>query len=297
MLARDVPRVAPPVAVGVREVVRRPGIRREHDCDAMRAELPRPDDERRVAHAPVRRSRPHEVEAARPFTGADDAQQGRAVAVGSPVDPDRSRHREAARLHVLLARAARRLVREDLQAKQPRIRREPELGRLAGGVAPLRERRVDALDPHHRRGLPAARAGAAVDAVPDAKPHHVRARLGSAGRAPRQRALPGGEPPGRSPDHRRPTLAGADHVRRDHLELHLRRTGQPKAHRRRVAKPVTVRADRREQWPVAREGNRAVRYVEVEERRTRRRKGRNRGEQQGGHRLTVSLLSNDAGHN
>src|SRR6185436_2074246 len=47
MLARDVPRVAPPVTVSVREVVRRPGIRREHDCDAMRAEPPRPDDERR----------------------------------------------------------------------------------------------------------------------------------------------------------------------------------------------------------------------------------------------------------
>ena len=297
MPACDVPRVAPPVTVGVREVVRRPGIRREHDCDAMGAELPRPDDERRVAHAPVGRSRPHEVEAARPFAGTDDAQQGRAVAVGSPVDPNRPRHREAARLHVLLARAARRLVREDLQAKQPRIRREPELGRLAGGVASLRECRVDALDPHHWRGLRPARTGSAVDTVPDAKPHHVRARLRSAGRTPRQGAWPGAEPSRRSPEHRRPALAGADHVRRDHVELHLRRTGQPKVHRRRVAKPVSVRADRREQWPVAREGDRAVRDVEVEERRTRRCEGRNRGEQQGGHRLTVSLLSNDAGHN
>ena len=94
-----------------------------------------------------------------------------------------------------------------------------------------------------------------------------------------------------------PTFAGSDHVGRDHLELHTRRAGQAKMHGRRVAKTVTVRADGCQQRPVACERNRAARHVKVEERGTRRSEGRNGGEQQGGHRLTVSLLSNDAGHN
>src|SRR5438270_5872127 len=100
----DVPRVAPAIPVPVREVVRRPRVRREDDRDPLRAEPPRPHDERRVTDPTVAGGRAHEVQAARPIAGADDTQQGGPVAVAAPVDPDRARLREAARAHVLLAR-------------------------------------------------------------------------------------------------------------------------------------------------------------------------------------------------
>src|SRR5207244_782473 len=44
----DVPRIAPAIPVGIREVVRRPGVRREDDGDAVGSKTPRPDDERWV---------------------------------------------------------------------------------------------------------------------------------------------------------------------------------------------------------------------------------------------------------
>ena len=49
----QVPRVAPTVAVRVREVVGLPGLGREHDGDARAAEALRPHDERRIADASV----------------------------------------------------------------------------------------------------------------------------------------------------------------------------------------------------------------------------------------------------
>src|SRR5207247_7567343 len=102
-MSADVPRVAPAVAVRVLEVVRGPGIRGEHDGDAVRAELPRADHERRIADSAVGRRRAQEVEAARPVARAHDAKERRRVAMAAPIHRDRSRLRESGRLHVLLA--------------------------------------------------------------------------------------------------------------------------------------------------------------------------------------------------
>ena len=124
LAAADVPGVAPAVAVRVGEVVRLPRLRREHDGNPLRAQPPGPHDERRVADAPVGGSRPHEVETTRPVARPHDPQNGRPVTVAGPVDPDRTGLREPARANVLLARPARRLVREYLQVQGSGVRRQ-----------------------------------------------------------------------------------------------------------------------------------------------------------------------------
>src|SRR5205807_5531524 len=76
-----VPAVAPAVAVCILEVVRLPGVRREHDGDTRTARWACSQDEGRVADAAVVRGRAKEVEPARPGADADDPQLGwRAVA-------------------------------------------------------------------------------------------------------------------------------------------------------------------------------------------------------------------------
>src|SRR5439155_3215952 len=112
--ASDVPRVAPPVTVRVLEVVRRPGVRREYDGDAVSAEPAGADDEGRGTDASVRRRRAHEEEPARPVAGANDPQKTRRLRLPAPVDRDRAGHREPGGADVLLARPSRRLIGEYL---------------------------------------------------------------------------------------------------------------------------------------------------------------------------------------
>ena len=301
MASGDVPRIPPTVAVGVREVVGRPGIGREDDRNAVSPQSPRPDDERGVPHAAVGGGCAEEVEAARPIARAYDSEEGRAVPMRAPVDPNRSRLRDAAGLHVLVARSSRRLVGEDLQAELPGVRGDAQLGRLAGRVAAPGEGRVDSLNAHDRSVLAAVWTIGAVDPASDGEPRDVRARLRRRSRLPGQRAPAGVEVPRRSPQDCRPTSAGAHHVRRDDLHAHDRSPRHPEAHGRCVAESVTVRAHGGEEAAVAGKGGRAVRDTEIRER------GRGCGEdacsrENGSDHvavmsLTVSLRSNDAGHN
>jgi len=218
--------------------------------------------------------------------------------VRAPVDPNRASFGEPAGLDVLLARPARRLVREDLQPQQAGIGRELELGRLSRCVASLREARIDALDTHNRCVLPSTRAGAAVDAPADLETQHIGARLCAWRRAPGESAGPGGKAARSLPDDRGPALAGAHHVGCDDLQPHRRRTLKPEVDDRLIAKAVTVRAYRGQQTAVAEVGRRTVCHAEVEQRRFRCRQHCRRSQDQcGHHRLTISLPSNDAGHN
>jgi len=66
LLPARIPSVGMPVAVVVAEVVRLPGLGRHHDGDAMLAEPPRAEDERRIADAGTRRRELREVHAALP---------------------------------------------------------------------------------------------------------------------------------------------------------------------------------------------------------------------------------------
>ena len=242
-----------------------------------------------------------EVEAAGPVTGANDAQHCRAVPMRAPVDANGPGLGDAARLHVLFARPSGRLVREHLQPELPCVRGEPDLGSLSRGVAAPGERRVDTLHAHDRSVLPAVRAVGPVDPVSHGEPRDVRARLRRRRGTPCQRVPAPVEALRRSPHDGRPALARPHHVRHDDLQPHRCRPRQPEADDGRVTEAVVVRADSCEQTCVAGERCGAVADVQVEERRggCRERSG---GDEHGRDHagvtsLTVSLPSNDAGHN
>ena len=282
--AAHVPAVAPAVAVRVPEVVRLPRVRREDDGDARGRAAPR-DDERGVADSPVRGAQPQEVEPARPVPRPHHAQRTRSVAMRSPVDSDRARHRRAGGPEVLPASDRLARVVEDLEPQRGRVGRDPQVGFLARRVAAARELGLDALDADDGR-LTALARPVHVHAPADREPEDVRARLGSLGRSPDDllRACP--EPFRRAPDRLR-RASRMQRVRPQDVDPHLRRAIEPEADDRPVAEPVSVRRDGRQEPVVAGERTRAVRHLQ----RVHVPAGEERGqpEREEAHRLTVRI--------
>src|SRR4029453_14980039 len=144
-----------------------------------------------------------------------------------PVDADRARPRGAGGLEVLPVPDRLARVVEDLEPQRGRVRRDPQLGLVAGRVATPRELGLDALDAHDGR-LAALARPVHVDAPADVQPQDVRARLRPSGRTPDDLLRARTEALRRAPNRLRRT-ARMQSVGPQHVEAHLRRPVEPEA--------------------------------------------------------------------
>ena len=191
-----------PSPFGVEEVVRLPGVRREHDRDLVLPEHARPQDQRRVADPSVARVHAQEVEAALGDTGGADLDVVDRAAAGRPGELHGRRDRYAAGAQVVHGRLRHAREREELQPHALGVGGDPDGRRPADRVAAGEEAGVDSLhadDQPARQPVPPWRL-VAVDATAavragDGEPDEIRAV---------------GRRPCGTPDDRRARLQAAD---------------------------------------------------------------------------------------
>ena len=284
-----VPAVSPAVAVGVGEVVRLPGVRRQNDRDPARAEHGRTDDKRRVADPAVAGRDPHEIEAACPLADPD-ADGTRRVPVSPPGDCRRRGDRARVGLRIRCALAVPK--GEDVDVEREGIGRDRDDRRLSRHI-PGPDRNADPLDADDRSlGANAAcHREVVVDTPPSLRVghrqlEHIRAARNGAGRRPDQPVPAGGERLSLGHDCLHGVLPVLHVDRLDDVQLDGRLDGEPEADDRLVAEAVAVRAHRCQQPAIACKRRRAVGHLQVEQPRSghdadRRGGARRRGEGEG----------------
>jgi hypothetical protein len=117
--------------------------------------------------------------------------------VRAPVDVRGRRDRDAVRAQVAFDESLGSRVVEHLHLERLRVGRDREVGRLAGRVARMRERDVDAEHAHDRRSQrtagPVHPVRAALAAGDHGRAEDVRPRLEVAGRPPGNHVRAGAE--------------------------------------------------------------------------------------------------------
>ena len=262
-----VPRVSVAVAVHVLEVVRLPGVRRQHHEHAAR--LPEDDrahDERGVADTAVGGRELDVVQPAGQIRHAE-ADRVRRVSPGRPID-----HRrpfvdlDSGKLVVRVRDHLLRPRLEDAFRERLRIGRDVDLRDVPRQIVGLREAGVDALNAHDdpARVAPDERVGRAVDdavarVVDGGELHQIGARIQVRAGRPGDRVATAAEFRSHVVE-RRGRLDRARHVHR-----HGRRLLERERDVRALPESVAVRADRREQVGVPRERRVAVVGVQLVE--------------------------------